>query len=78
MATASITISDDEDTGQVTVSADFGEKIEATSQAHGMIYTLLQSVLGSAKNYTAVEDTAGDFNGQSAEPNRIITTEGAN
>ncbi|CAB4154669.1 hypothetical protein UFOVP653_19 [uncultured Caudovirales phage] len=77
MATASITISDDE-SGQVTVSADFGDKLEETSQAHAMIYTLLQSVLGTAKNYTAVEDTAGDFNGQSAEPNRIITSEGAN
>jgi hypothetical protein len=76
MATASITISDDEATGQVTVAADFGDVIDGNSQAHGMIYTLLQSVLGTAKNYTAIEDTAGDLNGQSAEPSRIITNEG--
>ncbi len=77
MAQASITISDDEGTGQVTVSADFGDAIDGNSQAHGIVYSLLQSVLGAAKNYTAIEDTAGDLNGQSAEPSRIITSEGA-
>jgi hypothetical protein len=76
MASASITITDDGDTGKVTVAADFGDQIDGTSQAHGMVYTLLQSVLGTAKNYTAIEDTAGDLNGQSAEPKRVITSEG--
>lgn len=71
MPKASITIEDDEQ-GGVTVGADFGDKIVGDSQAHQMIYTLLQSVLGTAKNYTEIEDTAGDLNGQSAEPAKII------
>lgn len=74
MATASITISDDDD-GNVTVGADFGDQIENESQAHQMIYALLQSVLGTAKSYKAIEDTAGDLNGESAEPSRIIVPE---
>lgn len=78
MASASITITDDEGTGQVTVSADFGDKLDDSSQAHAMIYQLLSGVLGAAKNYTAIEDTAGDLKGESAEPSRIITSEGAN
>lgn len=69
MATASITISDDPN-GQVTVSADFGDKVEADSQAHGMVMQLLEAVLGTAKTYTKVEDTAPEHN---AEPQRIIT-----
>lgn len=72
MATASITISDDE-AGGVTVGADFGDQIVNDSQAHQMIYALLQSVLGTAKSYQKIEDTAGDMNGESAEPSRIIT-----
>ena len=76
MAQASITITDDE-TGNVTVSADFGDKLEDSSQAHNMIYQLLAGVLGAAKNVTAIEDTAGNLNGESAEPSLIITSEGA-
>ena len=72
MAPASITITDDEATGQVTVSADFGDKIDESSNAHAMIYQLLSGVLGAAKTVTAVEDTAGDLNGQKAEPSLII------
>lgn len=75
MSTASLTITDDEATGQVTVSADFGEQISDTSQAHQMVYVLLQSVLGNAKTVTTLEDTAGDLAGQSAEPSRIILPE---
>ncbi len=78
MASATITITDDESTGQVTVSADFGEKLDDASQAHAMIYQLLAGVLGAAKNFTALEDTAGDLKGESAEPSLIITSEGAN
>ena len=74
MATASITIVDD-DAGGVTVGADFGDKIVNDSQAHQMIYALLQSVLGTAKSYREIEDTAGDLNGESAEPSRIIVPE---
>ncbi len=77
MASASITITDDEGTGQVTVSADFGDKLDEKSQAHAMIYQLLSGVLGAAKNYTAIEDTAGDLKGESAEPSLVITSEGA-
>lgn len=76
MASASITITDDEATGQVTVSADFGEKLDDSSQAHAMIYQLLAGVLGAAKNYTAIEDTAGNLNGESAEPSLIVVPEG--
>jgi hypothetical protein len=72
MAQASITIADDPDSGQVIVSADFGEAVDHDSQAHGMIYQLLQSVLATARNYSRITDTAGDFNGQSAEPSPII------
>lgn len=71
MARASITIEDD-DQGGVLVGAEFGDKIVDESQAHQMIYQLLQSVLGTAKNFQQVEDTAGDLNGESAEPSRII------
>ncbi len=71
MAKASITIEDDE-AGGVLVGAEFGDHIVNESQAHQMIYTLLQSVLGSAKTYSEVEDTAGDLNGVSAEPSKII------
>jgi hypothetical protein len=72
MASASITITDDGSTGQVTVSADFGDKLDETSQAHAMIYQLLSGVLGAAKTYQAVEDTAGDLDGKPAEPSKIL------
>ena len=75
MSHASITITDEEATGQVTVAADFGEKINDASQAHQMVYVLLQSVLGNAKTVQTIEDTAGDLAGQSAEPSRIIIPE---
>lgn len=70
MAKASIWIEDDGES--VIVGADFGDKLEQDSQAHQMIYTLLQSVLGTANSVTKIEDTAGDMNGESAEPSRII------
>lgn len=69
MAAVTINLVDDPETGQVTVSADFGDAIEDTSQAHGMGQQLLQAILGSAKNYTTVEDTAPDTN---VEPSKII------
>jgi hypothetical protein len=71
MASASITITDDPN-GKVEVSADFGLEIDQQSHAHGLVYALLQSVLSSSKNVTEVEDTAGDMNGESALPNKII------
>ena len=70
MAQASITITDDPETGQVTVSADFGDAVDHESQAHGMVYELLEAVLGTAKSFTRVEDTAPELD---AEPSRIIT-----
>ncbi len=68
MASASITITDDSES--VTVSADFGERVEAESQAHQMVSVLLESILGNAKSYKAIEDTAPELN---VEPSRIIT-----
>lgn len=73
MSAASITITDDEVTGQVTISTDFGEKLDEASQAHQMVYVLLQSVLKNAKTVTQIEDTAGDLAGQPATPSLIIT-----
>ena len=70
MAKASIWIEDDG--SSVIVGADFGDKLEQDSQAHQMVYTLLQSVLGTANSVTEIENTAGDLNGESAEPSRII------
>ena len=69
MASASITITDDGES--VTVSADFGERVEAESQAHQMVSVLLESILGNAKTYQTIEDTAPEAN---VEPSRIITT----
>lgn len=72
MAQASITITDDPETGQVTVSADFGDAVDHESQAHGMVYELLKAVLGTAKSFKRVEDTAPELD---AEPSRIIIKE---
>ena len=74
MATASITISDDNQ-GGVTIDTEYGEKLDGSSQAHQMIYALLQAILGSAPAYRKIEDTAGDLNGESAEPSRIVVPE---
>lgn len=68
MAQASITIYDDAD-GKITVAADFGEAFEINSQAHQMISVLLESVLGNAKNYQKIEDTAPELD---AEPSKIV------
>ena len=68
MATASISITDDAES--VLVSADFGERIEPTSQAHQMVSVLLESVLKNAKTYQTIEDTAPELN---VEPTLIIT-----
>lgn len=72
MPKASLTIEDAPD-GTVTVSADFGDVIDQESQAHGMVMTLVESVLRTAKNYQTVEDTAPEAN---VEPSRIIVPEG--
>jgi hypothetical protein len=69
MARGTITIEDDPLTGQVTVGADFGAELDPKSQAHGMIYQLLQAVLGTAKTFTKVEDTVPELN---PEPSTII------
>jgi len=71
MATASITIADDGES--VTVSADFGDKVEPEAQAHQMVLVLLvllESILGNVKRYETIEDTAPEHN---VEPSRIIT-----
>ena len=70
MATANITLSDNDD-GTINVSCDFGDAVDNKSTAHQMAAVLLESVLAQAKNYTRVEDTAPELD---VEPSRIITT----
>ena len=68
MASASITITDDGES--VTVSADFGNRVEPESPAHQMVSVLVESILGNAKSYKVIEDAAPELN---VEPSRIIT-----
>lgn len=70
MSKASITIEDADDT--VIVSADFGDEVDQDSQAHGMVMTLLESVLRTAKTYTSVEDTIPEVD---VEPGKIVLPE---
>jgi hypothetical protein len=63
-----IFITDQED-GTIEVGADFGEKVEPESQAHGMAQVLLHSILSNAKHYTNTEDTAPEVN---VEPSKIV------
>ena len=72
MAKASITISDHPDGVGVNVEADFGEKVDPNSQAHQLINELVSAVLGSAKTYKTVEDTAPELN---AEPSLVATAD---
>lgn len=67
MAALTLTLSDNED-GTMNVEADFGEKFEGSSQAHQAGQVLLQSVLSTAKNFKAIEDTAPECK---VEPSRI-------
>jgi hypothetical protein len=65
---ATITITDTENDG-INLEVDFGEAYDESSQAHGMIVVLAESVLGNAKRYEAIEDTAPEVD---VEPSRII------
>jgi hypothetical protein len=65
---------EDEPSGTIQVGADFGEAIDANSQAHQMGTVLLESVLKNAKSYQTVEDTAPEHN---VEPSLIITADKA-
>lgn len=69
MAQASITISDDPVTGQVDMSVQFGDAYDETSQAHAMIATLVESVLGTAKTFRKIDDTVPEVD---LEPSKII------
>ena len=73
MSKAIITLEDTQD-GLMTVGADFGDRIEDTSQAHQMAQVLLNSILTNAKRYETIEDTAPEHN---VEPSLIITPENA-
>jgi hypothetical protein len=68
MPKATITITDTENDG-INLEVDFGEAYDENSQAHGMIVVLAESVLGNAKRYEAIEDTAPEVD---VEPSRII------
>lgn len=69
MASASITITDQPD-GTIQITASYGEAIDESSQAQSVVSVLLESVLGMAKTYQAIEDTATSVK---VEPSRIIT-----
>lgn len=71
MAKATLYFEDAPD-GTITVGADFGDKVEDNSLAHGMAATLLRSVLTQAPTYQKIEDTAPETD---VEPSRIITSE---
>lgn len=68
MASASITITDQPD-GTIKITASYGEAIDESSQAQSVVSVLLESVLGMAKTYQAIEDTATSVK---VEPSRII------
>lgn len=57
-------------TGGVNMEVDFGEEFDPKSQAHGLVAQLAEAVLGTAKHYSQVEDTAPEVD---IEPSRIIT-----
>ena len=69
MAQASITITDDPVTGQVDMKVEFGDSYDETSQAHAMIATLVESVLGTAKTFRRVDDTVPELD---LEPSKLI------
>jgi len=73
MPSVTITITDSE--GSILVATDFGETVDDESKAHQCARVLLTSLLFSSSKYHVVEDTVPDVN---VEPDRIITTEGAN
>lgn len=75
MPKASITITDHEHDDGVDVEADFGDQVDPNSQAHQIVNELLGAVLGSAKNYTKVEDTATELD---AEPSLVVTADNPN
>ena len=70
MPKATITITDNDGNDGVNLEVDFGDAYDENSQAHGMIAVLAESVLGNAKRYEAIEDTAPEVD---VEPKRIIT-----
>lgn len=57
-------------TGGVNMEVDFGDEFDPKSQAHGLVAQLAEAVLGTAKHYSQVEDTAPEVD---IEPSRIIT-----
>ncbi len=73
MPQATINIKDDPDTpGAVLVTADYGDAMDDTSPAHGMVTELLRAIFGTAKTISTVEDTTGDAP-VVKEEKRIIT-----
>lgn len=68
MAQGTLIITDDGDTGLVTVSVDYGDAVVADSKAHALISYVLENILGAAQSYTKVEDSAP---GEVVEPSRI-------
>ena len=73
MAEATLTLTDDPATGQVTMEVNFGDAFDEQSKAHSMLKILAESVLNSANNYQKLDDTVPDVD---VEPSRIIKPEG--
>lgn len=67
MAKKAVLTIEDNETGGVLISCDFGDEFDQTSRAHQMIETLMQSVLYSAKSVEEIERTPA------AEQPKIIT-----
>lgn len=74
MASVTLTLTDNAETGEMEFEMDFGEKFDPDSPAHQAGEVLGQSILANAKNFKQIEDTAPDCK---VEPSRIIVP-GAN
>lgn len=69
MATVTLTLTDNAETGEMEFEMDFGEKFDEQSPAHQAGQILVQSILANAKSFEQIEDTAPDCK---VEPSRII------
>lgn len=69
MASASITLTDDPVTGKLDMSVEFGDAFDEKSQAHSMLAVLVESVLGNARSFQKIEDTAPEID---LEPSKIV------
>lgn len=69
MARATLILTDNIESGELEFEMYFGQEFDPESQAHQAGQVLLHSVLSTAKNFKAIEDTAPECK---VEPSRII------